>query len=680
MSEEGNDAVDLDSFDMDFDEMEKFVENFASDVSVRSVLKNEVDLRVFNQKINLEIRDIENEIIKKYLEELPNVQNLCDEIIKCENVLNEADGMLNNFNELIKSVSDDIIVIQEQYEQMRTKLKNRTEFQNYLSAFVKSVVIPKSFIKDITENEVGLQYVDVIESLNEKMSFITSSDIPNSKLVQETVSILSVLKQRAAENIKRWFFLKIDEMIKYTETRNSVQDTILKCKPLFIFLHQNFRDAEKQIIEYYINIFGQYYVNYFRNYCYQITMTMSQSSFSNETIAPHVTQSSFFFKKKIAIENSHYFSLGDRKRYFDNVFDPPDTYENGTYPIESLYRSLYMILHQRILQEYSLTTNAFNYDITYEIFYETLKAIGQLESQLVSEITDPICLVIIIKILISHEKELSKLEINNIGPHFGKTIQMFIDRFNSVISFNLSLLENARSSLLFSNEETAHHTNVTTRRFYEFVLSMITLSDDITSDIVLPELYTISAGFCLSLENVSREFKSPVLSDVFLINNYYMVLTAIQTVKQIALYDLFQQKITESTSRYIELELKESFPSLWSVINKSYERVENNGPPKYIEHDEVVLRKITMDFQNDHVARIKKIAEKNLSLFCDFLNGKEMLKQVAKRVVLYWTKFEELCTHVFANRQRPTWLVNILTTHQLVLNINSPQCVSFDLN
>ena len=83
-----------------------------------------------------------------------------------------------------------------------------------------------------------------------------------------------------------------------------------------------------------------------------------------------------------------------------------------------------------------------------------------------------------------------------------------------------------------------------------------------------------------------------------------------------------------------------------------------------------------MDFKQTHVEKMKAISESQIMKFGDFLNGREILKLIAKRMVLYWAKFDQLCRSVVKSGPTPPWFSNIISTQQLVCNIR-PMTESF---
>ena len=111
-------------------------------------------------------------------------------------------------------------------------------------------------------------------------------------------------------------------------------------------------------------------------------------------------------------------------------------------------------------------------------------------------------------------------------------------------------------------------------------------------------------------------------------------------------------------------------------LGRAFTKLETREDPIQIDIGEAELKEIALDFKQTHVDKMKNIAESQIMKFDDFLNGREILKLVAKRLVLYWAKFDQLCRSAVKNGPAPPWFANLISTQQLVCNIR-PMTESF---
>ena len=95
-----------------------------------------------------------------------------------------------------------------------------------------------------------------------------------------------------------------------------------------------------------------------------------------------------------------------------------------------------------------------------------------------------------------------------------------------------------------------------TKRFSEFTLSMSYLLSTDVAEIITPELHATSAAVIDLLERISKEFKTQNYTDVFLINNYYLIVSSLQSISdKCPVFELFQNKLADCTVHFVDLEV-----------------------------------------------------------------------------------------------------------------------------
>jgi hypothetical protein len=194
------------------------------------------------------------------------------------------------------------------------------------------------------------------------------------------------------------------------------------------------------------------------------------------------------------------------------------------------------------------------------------------------------------------------------------------------------------------------------------------LIDEI-ADVLTPEMHMIAAAVIDLLEKTSREFTGPDLAAVFLINNYYLVVSSLRPLNGCVLTELFDQKLADCTAHYIDLELSKGFKRLVETVRRAFSKLETREEPHSVGIGESELKEIAQEFRASHVEKMKAIAEAQLLRFGDFVNGRRILGLLAKRLVLYWTKFDQLCKAVTKNGPNPQWFGSLISAQQLVCNI-----------
>ena len=670
--------LDITNDDVNFDEMEHDIERFASEPSVRQVLEVGVDLQNYSSTIRQELEVAEAASIEDYLRQATRVKKLHDEISTCSSALEAMEDLLMEFKSSLGQLSSDICSLQTRSQSITVKLQNRKNLEKYLGEFTREVSLTREFIEQIANGDVGLSYVKLLDELSGKLKFVNRSDVKGSQAAQESLVPLDRLRVRAADNVRKWIVANVNSLRDGEGDRLSIQNIMMRCRSLFRFLRENAPDVGDSARDYYVDQVSKTYLDMYRNATRRITKQMAQISMSPETIVP-MTQKTGLFKSKRTIvgESTLFFSLGERAKLLNEMLAPPQQCMEDSYPVEVLLRSLYQCLIDDVTSEHAFAGEFFGDEsVTGGIFAPATRYMEQFFDELLAKITDPVCVILLLRFAYAHKAEMEKRKVFNIDQHLTTVQHKLADRFRGIIEMNQQAIESADAKMFLENKDTSYHANAMTRRFSEFATSMSLLMSDEVADIMTPQLHMIGAAVIDLLERTSREFKRPELAVVFLINNYYLILSTLKTINGCVLLELFEQKLNDCTAHFVDLELHTNYKKLVETVRRAFTKLETREDPIQIDIGEAELKEIALDFKQTHVDKMKNIAESQIMKFDDFLNGREILKLVAKRLVLYWAKFDQLCRSAVKNGPAPPWFANLISTQQLVCNIR-PMTESF---
>lgn len=665
-----------DSDNVNFDEIENDIERFASEPSVRAVLEVGVDLQNYDEDIQKSLAVAEADSIEEYLKQIPRVERLHDEITSCDKVLETMEDLLVEFKKSLGQLSNDICNLQNRSQEITVKLNNRKELDSYLGEFTKNCCVTRDFMDKITNMEVGPEYQKIVQELVVKINFVNRKDISSSQAVQEAKVIIDTLRVRAGENIKKWLIGCINELkasndsnSKTMKDKFSIQNSMIRSRNLVTFLKENVCEVEQLTRQYYINEISLIYLSDYKVRTKQLLKLMRHISMSNETIIP-TSQRGFFKSRRIVGEATLFFSLGERQKLLNDMFAPPLVFTEDSYPVETLIRSLYQNLVDDVTSEHVFASEFFSDEnITTEIFIPTTKYLEGFMDDLLGKITDPICVILLLRFAYGYKGEMERRKVFKIDQHLSYLINKITERFHSIILMNLTAIENADPRMFHENSSTSHYANAMTRRFSEFSTSLSQLMNDDIYEMMTPQLHLISAAVIDLLERISKEFKTPELSDIFLINNYYLVFSTLQTVDDCVLLELFQQKLNDCTSHFIDLELKIHFKKLVDTVRQAFTKLESREDPIHIAIGESELKEIAINFKENHVKKMKEISESQITKFDDFQNGQVILQLLSRRLIIYWSKFDQLCHSVVKNGPTPSWFSNLISGQQIVCNI-----------
>jgi hypothetical protein len=132
-----------------------------------------VDLRGYSRQIDQELREVEVESVRDYVEQSAEIVSLHNQMQTCDNTLAKMQEMLLGFqvragrvwlvtrapipNDLqadLSGISAEIKHLQDESLQMNIKLRNRRATEAGLRMFLNRVVLPPALVSSICHNEV----------------------------------------------------------------------------------------------------------------------------------------------------------------------------------------------------------------------------------------------------------------------------------------------------------------------------------------------------------------------------------------------------------------------------------------------------------------------------------------------------------------------------------------------
>ena len=540
--------LDLTSQDVNFDQMEQDIKKFASDPTIKNVLEDGQDLQEYHKIITYQLEEAENSSIEDYLKQITRVEELHDKISSCDNELKLMEDLLIQFKESLGQLSNDICSLQTRSQDINIKLNNRKNLEILLGQYTKEISISDEFELSILNFENSFKYNKIIQDFHSKLVFLNRSDIKNTQAALEMKPKFDKLKFKASENIKKWLFQMVSELKEnYIENQLTIQNSMIRSKNLIKFLKNHSNEIEKLCEKFYIDSLSRIYVEHYKIVIKNVLKKMSQVPFNNETIVPQQQRS--IFKRKINKEFNLFFTLGEREKILNELLNPPQIFEEGSYSIETLLRSVYQKFIDNVTSEHVFVSQFFdNEQLTIEIFLPLIRYLDFFFDDLLLKINDPICILLLLTINTEHLKEMKRRNNLIIDFHINSLNQKLLNRFHLIIKSNLFSIENADLKSFIENENIALHSNSVTKRYSEFVLSILKLInklDENIKDEIIPEIHSISASLIDLLDRISKTFKNDEFSNIFLINNYYYFILTLRLIENSNFNELFEIKFKE---------------------------------------------------------------------------------------------------------------------------------------
>jgi len=148
---------------------------FQQDERVKKAMEEGVDLRLYARQIETELEEYEEKCIQDYLADGDNLAALHNDILRCDSILSNMEGMLQHFQSDLAAISSEIHSLQEKSYGMNVKLRNYKSAEDHLHTFIACSYISEELAKVLLEGEVSSEaWVENLKELDGKIAFLTS--------------------------------------------------------------------------------------------------------------------------------------------------------------------------------------------------------------------------------------------------------------------------------------------------------------------------------------------------------------------------------------------------------------------------------------------------------------------------------------------------------------------------
>ncbi|KAJ0412752.1 hypothetical protein ATCC90586_002382 [Pythium insidiosum] len=717
--------------EIDFDELDDYLELFQQDGVIKEALSQGVDLRQYAAQIDQELRAAEIDSVAQYVMKSADIVELHDQVQECDNVLAKMQEMLLGFQADLGGISDEIRHLQDESIGMNVRLKNRRDAEDRLKLYLDQIALPPALVTTIDDAEVNDAYLHALVALNAKLRYAalrgpdpegSSFDLVPSQTAafKEVESALHKLKSRSVTRVREFLWAKMNDMKKpKTNVQMVQQNTLLPMKYLVTFLADNAPDVEEEFREIYAETMSKTLVSVFKSYHAGLMKFHDEVASKSDLIAIEEQSLKSIFSTKVNLsKRNDTFAMGDREKILDQAAAPPlilhvASQENIKLPYEAVFRNVQQHLMNSATSEYLFIIDFFragreenvlrSRDMFLRVFAKTLSlCLENLENYLFT-CYDAIGLLLMIRLTHAQRVVMEKRRIPCLDAFFDRVTLLLWPRFKAVFDLNVMSVKNAKVKKLGAIDLHPHYV---IRRYAEFAASVLSLSHsaqppqhsgassherEVTTmssvhmqengagEMVLNNLAQLREEIRGLLGRLAEQHKTPKERCVFLINNYDLVITQFQEKRIISDETAkFEELLATQRERFVEEELMTWYGKMIQfvrqneglVLGKTGSGSTSSAPAASagkVEVDTAQIERIVRDFASTWKSGIEKMNGNILKYFSNFRNGMEILKQVLTQLLLYYTRFVEIVKKSF--KGTPPFGNDIVTTQEILYEI-----------
>ena len=670
--------------------------------SIPQALSRGVELKGYSAQIEQELKEVEMESVKEYVQQSSNVVALHAQIQSCDMILARMQEMLLGFQADLGGISEEIRHLQEESRSMSIKLQNRRDVEAQLQKFLDKMVLPPDMVATLTGKEVNDAYMEYIVNLNSKLTYVTqarpaadgsSLDLAPRETAagQELAPKLERLRLKAVAKARDYFLHRIAELRKpKTHVQMLQRHGLLKYQHLYTFLVQAAPEVGEEVRLNYAETMGKTVFNLFRTYHSQLQKLLLESANKNDLIAVEEGAVRGLFSSKVDLsKRGDAFSLADRDKILEQVEAEPILVhiaqaEKAQYPYEACMRSVFKHLVEAATCEFLFTHDFFKGKATETfnaVFARTLSlCLENLENHLFN-CYDAIGLLLMIKLTLAFRHVMQRRRVAVLDAFFDRVTMLLWPRFKALFDANLKSVRLANAKKLGGVDLHPHYVS---RRYAEFTATCLALHaapgmevhlglHSGGEDMLLNDVKTLTKEVLTLLQRLAERQRGPKERYVFLINNYDQVLNVFHERRVDGEERrMFEDALAQQRELFVEEELRSGgYGRLIAWVKEMEAGVLSGAPGPDGTYSGVDVRQaeaLVRDFAATWKAGIEGINQDVMAYFANFRNGMEILKQVLTQLLLYYTRFQEILKKAWP-RASPAFTKDVIQTSQILLEI-----------
>ena len=695
--------------DIDFSGVEANLNAFQEDDIVAMALEQNINLTNYSKKIENDLKNVEIESIRDYIESSEDLVNLHNDIHKTDCLLESMQNMLSGFQDHLKQISGEIKHLQDKSLSMNIELQNQKQTEIELNKYVDELEITQDFIEQITNHPVGQKYQEYLIKLNSKIQFHQSLD-HQWTAYQDVATKLLTLQNRATLRIRSFLIQQFNELGVPKTNISFKQQHLLLFKYFMTFLDQRNEqigisgglsrtssssslsvsgsgsghsifneDIANQLRTFYIDLMSRVYMGHFRSYVQSLTKYRCVNvADKQDLLACDVDKTGGLFSSKKSIEYlNRVFNLGSRISVLLNFNEPAIVVQmininEDKFNYEEIFKSFLRLLSDTSINEYRFLLQFFHSrDMFNRIFDRVLQQFLEEFDAFRQSCYDSIGLLLMIRIVEMIHKELELKQVSCLESFFDKINMAFWPRFNIIFDDNVLSIKqceaNKQDIKILNMDSSLNTPHFTTIRVASYITAILILNIEKKQQILISRIENLRTEFQKLLLRFADKIENSMNRDIWLINNYSIIIATMNkeiNISSTNTYRKFNEALDNLSDKYIDSELKQHLSRWIGFTTTTETKLENDKKTKIdISQIESIAKEFKINWKQKLQIAMKNIRN-NFALNVDatitqqighdelFRNQKEIKKKFLRQLLVYHSRFESVVNKIFQNQGR----------------------------
>ncbi|KAJ1922842.1 Vacuolar protein sorting-associated protein 52 [Tieghemiomyces parasiticus] len=669
---------------------------FQEDEIISGLLTRGLDLKEHARDIERQLRTAEADHLENYYQQQHQLRELDTQVHSCVDILDHMEGLLSGFQTKLGNINQEIRELQDQSVSMSVRLRNRVQVETQLERAIDGLVVSPDLIRQICDGEVDHTYLAPVAELDRKMRFVRhQGSRPHSTIraLDDVGPELERLRLVASAKIRHLLLAKIKALRQPGgSSLPSVQrNFLIPYQALNHFLIERHPEAAQELRDNYIHVARVCYADHFERYSRGLHKLHAPAVERLDLLGQDESSKLgglFGGSRPTLRDRKLVFSLGERANVLTASGAPVPPQQllataasaSGStsntagasedriekLPFESLFLSYNQALVDDATQEYEFELKFFvsetarqrltGSDIAKAIFEHVFDPACHnglvFTRQFVENTFDALGVLLCIRINQQLANELQRRRVPVLEGYINATNMLLWPRFQAIVSLHIDSIRKVCAGNRPRLTRNDVHPHFVSRRYAEFVASLLTLNQAQETNIVDQSLRRLRNELESMFVRISEGFNDRGITLIFLINNYDLIVTILNengfesgSEEEV---DYFTQCKATCVAEYVEEQLDTYFGYLKAFVGRMETLGDTPGGSVDTEAEpfEAVVADFNANFRNS-LANINAAVIRN---FSNFKNGTTILHSVLGQLILYYNRFYQMFERRFSKK------------------------------
>ncbi|KAG4304629.1 hypothetical protein PORY_002022 [Pneumocystis oryctolagi] len=495
-----------------------------------------------NQKENSNIQKIS---IEKYVENNKVVNELNNSVASCNKALDSIESYLLDFQNNLRIVNNEIESLKKRSSVINQQLQIRKNTEKRINNVINNVFLSPETIFCISESKIDEKWLHNLSILDNILELFDINKKKNDlwEIQKYMENDLEKLSWIAIARIREFLLSKIKILLNSYSNSRAIHQLFIKYKFLYFFLFKRQSQIASEIKQVYQNTIQWYYSYHFEKYrifLEKLKMNIFDTIISNSEKTSKKNNVSFQ-KKSPFFSSYQEFNIGIRINIISEeniIMTHISNDDKKIYNVETIFYSYNQVLVNSIILEYLFLSE-------FMLFNDSQKLNNYLENSIRNIISDSktfnqrllenshdiIGILLCIKITEKLSSCLKNKEVYVLNNYIDEIFILLWNQFEKSIDLHCEVLKQMSINNSLSKNYNKTAPDLLTQKVGDLINGIFILFPQTYNKLLETNVEKLVNDLVEYLSKISDKIKNQKEQELFLYNNYSLILTIISNTE-----------------------------------------------------------------------------------------------------------------------------------------------------